>query len=90
MVQYFISPNETSDTLDEKIKSEFNQFKLSDPERLADYNLFKSKYFDFNEDEHRDQFHKVRIKSKQKQTLFRFEKIVDSKIENSFIPFVSY
>ena len=37
-----------------------------------------------------DNFTRVRMKSKQKQTLFKFEKIVDSKIQNSFMPFLSY
>ena len=89
MVQFFISPEKTTDTTDESMRSEIDQFKLSDPKKLADYNLFKSKLFDFDEKFDKD-VSKVRMKLKQKQTLFRFEKIVDSKIENSFMPFVSY
>ena len=47
--------------------------------KLADYNLFKSKLFDFDE-QLMENVSEVRLKSNQKQTLFRFEKIVDSKI----------
>ena len=49
MVQFFISPKKTTDTTDESMTSEVNQFKLSELKLLVDYNLFKSKLFDFDE-----------------------------------------
>lgn len=65
MVQFFICPEETRATTDSSMKNETIQFKLSDPKKLADYNLFKSKLFDFNE-ELMENFSEVQLKSNQK------------------------
>ena len=88
MVQFFECPKETNDISCEQIKNEIDQFKLSDLKKLADYNLFESRFFNY--DEANMELSKVRFEKDQKQTLFRFEKIVDSKIESSFMPFISY
>ena len=64
--------------------------KLSEPQKLADYNLFESSLFTTCEADAQDNDSKVELKDKAKQTLFRFEKIVDSKIQSSFITFLSY
>ena len=37
-----------------------------------------------------DNFSQVRFRKDQKQTLLKFEKIVDSRIETRFMPFISY
>ena len=37
-----------------------------------------------------EDFQRVKLKQKQKQTLFKFEKIVDSKISISIVPYLSY
>ena len=89
MVQYFMYPQENMTTTDETFKSNILQFKLSDQYKLADYNLFKSKYFDFDSDT-MDNYQRVKLKPKQKQTLFKFEKIVDSNIQIKMVPFLSY
>ena len=49
MVQFLECPKETNDTIDDNIKNEINQFKLLDLTKLADYNLFKSRFFDYDE-----------------------------------------
>ena len=46
MVQFFTCPNETRDATTDSMK---NDFELSDLSKLADYNLFKSSKFDFDE-----------------------------------------
>jgi len=46
MVQFFTCPNETRDAIEDSMK---NEFELSDLSKLADYNLFKSSMFDFDE-----------------------------------------
>lgn len=44
-VQYFINPDKPKDTTDDKMKSSIQQFRLSKPSKLSEYNLFKSRFF---------------------------------------------
>lgn len=67
-VQFFKPTEDSKYTSDDMVKDDVN-FILSKPKRLSDYNLYKSRFFDFDNEEktHETDFSKTNFKVNVKQ-----------------------
>ena len=92
-IRYFIDPEHPKDKTDENVKNSELKIGFTKPQKLSSYDFYASRFFErvqTSEDKTEPDRKKLLFKENQSSTLYKFEKIVDSKAQMNFIPFISY